>query len=51
MDSDMIVQAFPPAKVIFVGIGVLLTVRIFAAIRGPLLTPTCIGGKRCEREP
>ena len=36
-----IVQAFPPAGVIFTGIGVLLTVCIFAAtaIRGSFLTP------------
>ena len=43
------VQAFPWA--IFAGIGVLLNVRIFAvAIRGPLLSPTFIGRKRCESE-
>ena len=46
------VQAFPPSKVIFVGIGVLLSVCTFAvAVRGPFSSPTFIGGKKCEREP
>jgi hypothetical protein len=49
---NVIVQAFPPATVVFTGIGVLLTVRVVApAIRGLLLTPTFTGGKRCESEP
>ena len=36
---NVIVQAFPPAKIIFTGIGVLLAVRIFAVpFPGSLIT-------------
>ena len=42
-------QAFPPANLIFAGIGVLLSVRVLhLSIVGSILTQRVTGGQRCE---
>jgi hypothetical protein len=50
--SNIYFQAFPPATLIFTGIGVLLSVGIpHPSLVRPILTSRAPGGQRCERYP